>query len=419
MSYGKTYKRVKECIYLYLFLYTIIVRWINIDPDETIRLIISQHMFLLPCLLLISLFYFHYHYFHNIFVQTRFKSKKECLKQHYLSVLKESVSLALYQLLFAFILGFEKFNMQFILSVLMITMVVVTSYIVLAIVYITAYIIKEKFYIGYVINSMIIVFYKFFVTWKLQYGYYGLDLLDIHENIHLILANVIVIGVCLLIIKTYTRKKIQISKKYLDLVIYGILEVLSYLGGQSHYFTLSYNQMEFVDSGEAFLTLLFWILPKLYLIYICFRCFYTHYKKDLLFYMVRIKNRRKWVLQISYELLQKIMFMTIIKLFCYIVLCFIQNIDFHFIIIKDFFVYFIYLYFLIQLFMSAYLIFKDEVIINYFIGFYVLCIILNMNISMIRFVSLAYDIFSIGIYFSFIVLCHILIVYRINRDEYY
>ena len=111
-------------------------------------------------------------------------------------------------------------------------------------------------------------------------------------------------------------EKISAFKEY---IIYFLLEIISlYLlkGSVMNPASYAFNDLFFMFPAEQFLRFLVWVFPKLYIFYMIFNKFYHHYRYNLLFYIVRIKNKTRWMTGIILDDLKDIVIFSIIKLLC-------------------------------------------------------------------------------------------------------
>lgn len=408
----RLYKNLKIIIYIISFI-NIIFGKLMFDISSLEYL--GSTVFLLPAIFLCLLFFFHFRYYTNTFVKVRFHTQRKYMISHYKSIYKECILFASLQFILAIIFDLNIYSFENAISAFLIYLLIISTYLVLGSIYMTCFVIKERFGLCFILDMIFILIYKFYVTWWLQYGYYILDFKGIDQNINLIIFNILIIGSSILI---NMKKKYfirSINQNILLILGYSLLEFLStyYLSSYTvNYSNFSFHTLELLNNSEIIISLLLWILPKIFIICILFKKIYDDYKSHLIFYIVRINNKKLWLNQLYIQCIRICFICTFVKV---IITIFIYQ-RFDMSVLYSAILYFLYLLFHLSILFVLYLFFKDESLLNYYLFIYVLLIVMGYITQMFDFILISHHVF---IYVFILLLGYLISVYLINHDEYY
>ncbi len=419
---GSTYKNVKLIIYLLCFTNIIVQKWFLMFNDTYLIAEMYPKIYVLPCILLSALFYFHFHYYSNIFIQTRFNDHRKYVLTHCIDVFKECIMLSMFQLCLIGLLDFKMFIGYSILSLLSIVLSVCLVYCVVGSVYLLLYFAIHKFHICFVVDGFIIIAHYFYVIYWLMYGRFVNDVEIIYERMMVSLICFFIIAICLLIIyrNTCSYSKLKINQSIIFYIGYFLIEMLSisYLRIYTlHIHSFSFNNLELFEPSEAFIVGLFWVIPKLLIIFILFKKITCSYQYNLLFYMVRISNRFIWVKNLYIEVFKYLLTFSIIKVIGTIIIYQSISID----LIVSGFLYVFYMGVLVSMLMSIYFISKDIGSFNYYISLYLIIFFIKIiiNLPCLSIIAIDESLYSLLIYTVVLVCTFMLNIYIINHDEYY
>lgn len=107
---SRLYNRIKSCLYIFAFMISIAMKWTVPGEDGPFAFIVINQIIYFPMLLMIGFMYFHYRYYRNTFIQTRFKSLQEVRYHHFQSNISEAIEFLVWQIVIAIILGFQTFS---------------------------------------------------------------------------------------------------------------------------------------------------------------------------------------------------------------------------------------------------------------------------------------------------------------------
>lgn len=419
---SRLYNRIKSCLYIFAFMISIAMKWTVPGEDGPFAFIVINQIIYFPMLLMIGFMYFHYRYYRNTFIQTRFKSLQEVRYHHFQSNISEAIEFLVWQLVIAIILGFQTFSLESFYSLAVIILTLLLMYLAYTMIYTTILEITKQYYYAFITCGVLLIAFRIIVHTQLSLGSYTLTYEGLSGNYILIVAYLFVIICCVVINKLYfnQKRKLRIDKRIMMLAGCIFVEIVSelFLRNQSLIDTsLSLNNYYgFMQSNELFVTLI-WVIPKIMLMYIGFMMFCERYRLNYTFYAVRIKSKRKWVHQIMKEL----------YLFIFIVVCskfvfhclFYQVFDFSLVLMSC--QYFFYSIVLLSLLIVGYIITKSESIFNSIIIAYVIIVtfIGMMEIVPLQFLLLDDHLITTLCYLCFIFIIYNIIVYLMNHHEYY
>lgn len=415
----KFYRYAKDIIYFLCFAYIILGRWSIFGEDITLIEAVSTEILFFPCMMLISLFYFYYRYYTNAFISTRLNGLGDC--EHVKSLLKESVKLSLWQIMLILLLSFDNVTFQHKTVLFSIVLVIISTYCALVGLYFIFYRLFRNYYIPFLLMSVVIVLYKIIVTWWYMYGNYSVTNPDISQNVLLIIVNGMICLSCFINMKLRKGRikmleKISMLKKY---IIYFLLEIISlYLlkGSVMNPASYAFNDLFFMFPAEQFLRFLVWVFPKLYIFYMIFNKFYHHYRYNLLFYIVRIKNKTRWMTGIILDDLKDIVIFSIIKLLC-------TSLIFGFMpeMIVSSLMYVLYLMMFSFVLYTLYLGIKKIEVFNGFLAVYMFAglMISYLGIETLYFWIQDFHWINDLIYIIGIVVLYMVDVWMLSKDEYY
>lgn len=419
---GTTYKNVKYLVYLACFTNIIVQKWFIMSSDTYLIAEMYPKIYVLPCILLSVMFYFHFQYYSNTFIKTRFNDHRKLVLTHCIDVFKECIMLSLFQLCLIGLLDFRMFKEYSIPSILSICLSVCLVYCVIGAIYLMLYFTIHKFYICFISNGFIIIAHYYYVIYWLMYGQFISLEEKINERMIISLICFIIISICSLIIykKTCSYLKLNMNQSFLFYIGYLFIEMLSisYLRIYTvNYHSFSFQSLELFDPSEIFIVGLFWIIPKLFILFILFKKVTRFYQYNLLFYMVRISNRFIWVKNLYREVFKSLFCFSIIKMAGTTIIYQSVSVD----LVISGLIYIFYMGTLISVFMNVYFISKDMGSFNYYIFLYLIIFFMNilMNFTCLSFIAINKNYSSLLIYTIILVCTFIINVYIINHDEYY
>jgi hypothetical protein len=414
------YKKAKFIVYIICLIIIMIQKLFIINKDTYLIAEMYPKLFMLPCILLISLFYFHYQYYNNIFIKTRFNDYRKYIKSICIDILKECITLALFQFFIIMILDLKMLKGYSILSLFSIILDIILVYCLLGMIYLLIYFLFNKYHICFIVDSIVILVHYLYVIYWLMYGAFLLDDRTINERWIISLICILIIVLCFIVIYVRTISTIKVNQMLLMIISYFFIELLSmsYLKVYTiDYSLFSFSSLELLNQSEMFTVSLFWLIPKFIVLYIIFKKVVYSYHHNLLFYMVRISNRFIWIKKLYKEIIKYLITFTVIKIIDVVIVYRTLSLQ----LLISGMIYILYMSFLSSIIITMYFILKDESIFNYFIFLYIAIFFINiiMNISKLSFISIDYHYGSISIYFLIIIILYIISVYIINHDEYY
>lgn len=419
---SQLYNRIKSVVYIVTFIISVVIRWTYFGDDGPFAFTVINQIIYIPMLFMIGLMYFHYRYYHNTFIQTRYSSLQEVRRHHFQSNILESLEFLVWQLIIAIILGFHIFTLESFYSLAVIIVTLLLMYMAYTLIYTTILEITKQYYYAFVTCGILLIAYRIIVLTSLHLGSYALTYDGLDGNYILIIAYLFVIVGCIVVNQFYFQqnRKIRIDKKIMMLVSYIFIEIVSelFLRNQSLVDTsLSLNNyFGFMQSNELFITLL-WMIPKMMLLYIGFMMFCERYRLNYTFYAVRIKSKRKWVYKIMKEIYLFIMIVVCSKLIFHCL--FYQVFDLSLLLVSC--QYFLYIVALLSLLIVGYIITRSESIFNSMTIVYVIVVTFVgiMRISPLQFLLLDDSFITTLCYLCFIFVIYNIIVYLMNHHEYY
>lgn len=419
---GKTYQNVKYIIYLICFINIIVQKCFLMSGDTYLIAEMYSKIYVLPCILLSALFYFHFQYYSNTFIETRFIDYRKYVMTHCVDIFKECFMLAAFQLCLIGLLDLKMFEGYSLLSLLSICLSVCLVYCVIGVIYLLLYFTIHKFYICFIVDGFMIIAHYFYVIYWLMYGRFVNDGKMVNERMIISLICLIIIGICSLIIykKTCSYSKLNINQSVLFYIGYFLIEMLSisYLRTYTiNCYSFSFHSLELFDPSEIFVVGLFWIIPKLYILFVLFKKITHSYHYNLLFYMVRISNRFIWVRNLYINIIKCLVSFSIIKIIMITIIYQSISID----LLISGLLYILYTTAFVSLLMTIYFISKDIGSFNYFIFLYLIIFFISIivNITFLSFISIDTHWYSLLIYIGLLICTFMMNVYIINHDEYY
>lgn len=417
---GSTYRNVKYIIYFVCFINIIVQKYFLMTDDTYLIAQMYPKIYVLPCILLSTLFYFHFQYYSNIFIKTRFNDHRKYVFTHYNDIFKECMSLVIFQLSLISILDLKMFFEYSIQSILSIFLSVSMIYCVIGVIYLFLYFIIHKFHICFIVSGVIIVVHYFYVIYWLMYGRFINDIEVSKERMIISLICLLIITICLLIIyrKECLSTRFNMNQSLIIYIGYLCIEMLSvsYLRSFTiNCHSFSFHSLELFDPSEAFIIGLFWIIPKLYILMTIFKKVRHSYHYNLLFYMVRISNKFIWVRNLYIDIFKYLLSFSVIKIIITVIIYQTISID----LLISGLLYILYIGVFASVLMTIYFISKDIGSFNYFIFLYLILFFISINLTCFSFISIDAKWYNLLIYIGLLICTFIANVYIINHDEYY
>lgn len=415
----KKYNNFKDMLYVFSFLFIIFLKWNIGNVDVKLINMVLDQIFFLPAVLLISLFYFHYQYYNNIFVITRI-GKSKTNRTHLLSILKECIIFPIYLLVLVVLLSFRDYHISNLLPIVICFLLIISFYILLGFIYFFGYIFLKKFYMCFLLNLIPIFIYKFYIIWWKQF-IATFDISRISNNLILIVINVVVI-IFIMLVTMYQKEKknIKLNSLVKSVILYGVIEFLSIICLRNYIMipdSYSFQSLLFMDTAERIVGLLFWVAPKIYIIFYMFQYIYDNYKHNLIFYMVRISNREKWIRKHCLQIMIYLLIVSVMKLLLSSIMFRVISVN----LLLSTGYYFLYLLFISMSIIMIYLFFKDVSVANFYLSCYFIfmAIISIFSIDILDFLLLSDSMIGIVVFVIGIVIGYGVSVLILNNDEYY
>ena len=181
-------------------------------------------------------------------------------------------------------------------------------------------------------------------------------------------------------------------------------------------YSYSFFDLFFLTSGEKFTAFLFWLLPKVVILFVAYRRITSTYQHNLIFYITRIDDRSRWVRRLVGSNVKDAFLFTLIKSLVTVFL-FGGNMQ----IITSGVAYMFYVMLMMSCVDIVYLVLKREETLNYLImGYLIMCMLaVYGGMGMLSWMMLDVKKWTNFIILGSCLLLHFITVQLLKRDEYY
>lgn len=261
-----------------------------------------------PLIFLILLYYFLNRYYQAIFVMTRIGSLDYAKKTYHRAIMKDTYLIVGSEIVGVLLFEWLPYSWQTFYARVICLSTLASIYILFAMVHI--FLIEHYPYrVSFVCESLYIVFLV-----EVLHNIYCLPrmlYLSYKDNYPLLFINLIAIAVFYFVISK--QKEISTYITRISVVI-ACEAFASIMLKQFIPQDFSLYHVFLPTSVDRFLFLILWLFPKIILILVCVKETDEMYGRHLLFYLVRIKNRRKWLIQLYRRLITYIIMAAVTKM---------------------------------------------------------------------------------------------------------
>ncbi|WP_074689079.1 DUF2705 family protein [Kandleria vitulina] len=181
-------------------------------------------------------------------------------------------------------------------------------------------------------------------------------------------------------------------------------------------YSYSFFDYFFITSNEKFTGFIFWLIPKVFIVFVAYKRITETYHHNLIFYLVRIDDRSRWVRRLILNNMKDAFVFTIIKSII-TALMYGWNIK----IIESGVNYMLFVLLMILIINIIYLLIKKEEVLNYLlIGYLTIATIaVYGGVGMLSWIMLEIKEWTNAWMIVFCVLFYFITVLMLKRDEYY
>lgn len=272
----------------------------------------------------------------------------------------------------------------------------------------------------FIIEFLVLVFYRFIflslfnlVNYNVSVNRYSTNLLLTGFNAFLIAGMLYFMNDKKHLKMIHTMKKSSLPLGYLIMEFFSLLMIQSYMEKKYSY---SFFDLFFLTSGEKFTAFLFWLLPKVVILFVAYRRITSTYQHNLIFYITRIDDRSRWVRRLVGSNVKDAFLFTLIKSLVTVFL-FGWNMQ----IITSGVAYMLYVMLMMSCVDIVYLVLKREETLNYLImGYLIMCMLaVYGGMGMLSWMMLDVKKWTNFIILGSCLLLHFITVQLLKRDEYY
>ncbi|WP_352403475.1 DUF2705 family protein [Kandleria vitulina] len=211
----------------------------------------------------------------------------------------------------------------------------------------------------------------------------------------------------------------QYFERYKYYLVYIAVEAFSsyyLMSAIQKKYSYSFFDYFFITSNEKFTGFIFWLIPKVFIVYVAYKRITDTYHHNLIFYLVRIDDRSRWVRRLILNNMKDAFVFTIIKSII-TALMYGWNIK----IIESGVSYMLLVLLMILIINIIYLLIKKEEVLNYLlIGYLTIATIaVYGGVGMLSWIMLETKEWTNLLMLAFCVLFYFITVLMLKRDEYY
>lgn len=299
---------------LYLFVTSIIIYFfvkkltiVNIPRMNYLGEVSKNYIVTYPFIALITLYFSLDRYYRSVFVMTRIGPREEVQAVYHRAIKKDTLIIA--SSVIGAILLFEW--LPYSIHSLYARVISLGSVLSLFLLFEEMHIFiidHYRYQVALLLESVYIVFMmsvllKMFAVPQLYYYFYA-------RNYPLLIANTGMI----IALHIANKEGHELSKRMIRCIVIMASELLSSILMENYApQDFSLYEVFLPTSVDRFLYLLMWLFPKIILVLICVQETEEMYGHHLLFYIVRIKNRTRWVFKLESRMLLYILIATVAK----------------------------------------------------------------------------------------------------------
>ncbi|SEJ10393.1 hypothetical protein SAMN05216514_11081 [Kandleria vitulina] len=418
MKYKKLYY-VKLLIYSLIFILFTAVKWQNMTMNSySISYLLKyDHVFDI-CISLSVIGFFYHRFYKNELVKSRLFANG--LKEHEKYICSETFKISLIWCFLLFLYDFNKYEWNKWVVVLSIFLMIISSVYVFMCLHFILIRKYSKYSWIFIIEFLVLVFYRFIflslfnlVNYNVSVNRYSTNLLLTGFNAFLIAGMLYFMNDKKHLKMIPTMKKSSLPLGYLIMEFFSLLMIQSYMEKKYSY---SFFDLFFLTSGEKFTAFLFWLLPKVVILFAAYRRITSTYQHNLIFYITRIDDRSRWVRRLVGSNVKDAFLFTLIKSLVTVFL-FGWNMQ----IITSGVAYMLYVMLMMSCVDIVYLVLKREETLNYLImGYLIMCMLaVYGGMGMLSWMMLDVKKWTNFIILGSCLLLHFITVQLLKRDEYY
>ncbi len=411
---------LRYAIYLgIVILFTFVKLDTVLNPKLTLTYIFRYNHVFDICLIVSIIGYFYYHFYNNVCVQTRLDYNGE--KNHFMAVFKEFCILLILWLFLLIIYDFSSFSIENWSVIISIYLLIITNVILFLAVHFLLVRRMNKYYKVFIIELISLCIYRFYFQGIAEIGNYNIFSSSSNENYFLVVLNlfIIVFIVSFLTRRRYLENVAQYFERYKYYLVYIAVEAFSsyyLMSAIQKKYSYSFFDYFFITSNEKFTGFIFWLIPKVFIVFVAYKRITETYRHNLIFYLVRIDDRSRWVGYLILNNIKDAFVFTIIKSII-TALMYGWNIK----IIESGVSYMLLVLLMILIINIIYLLIKKEEVLNYLlIGYLTIATIaVYGGVGMLSWIMLETKEWTNLLMLAFCVLFYFITVLMLKRDEYY
>jgi hypothetical protein len=279
----------------------------------------------------------------------------------------------------------------------------------------------NKYYKVFIIELISLCIYRFYFQGIAEIGNYNIFSSSSNENYFLVVLNlfIIVFIVSFLTRRRYLENVAQYFERYKYYLVYIAVEAFSsyyLMSAIQKKYSYSFFDYFFITSNEKFTGFIFWLIPKVFIVFVAYKRITETYHHNLIFYLVRIDDRSRWVRRLILNNMKDALVFTIIKS---IITALMSGWNIK--IIESGVSYMLFVLLMMFSINIIYLLIKKEEVLNYLlIGYLTIATIaVYGGVGMLSWIMLEIKEWTNAWMIVFCVLFYFITVLMLKRDEYY